>query len=483
MATPEQPAHRKAVFEARARAREGAAAEARERRMKLSLLAGFGLSFVLLGGVAGGYMAVDGVSAGAAGPSVAIPLARTAPERTPARSSAIQLALIETTGLQISLPPLALAFGPPGAPEAPAAGSETQRLLLDGVLANLSGTASSLPLPPEAGEVALARLYEEPLETAAGPDTGGHAVLAGVAIQPAPLPILSLPDLSGLPGLPGLNDADQPAWQRFAVPVAAPGARPMIAVVLDDVGLNHAAANRAIELPGPLTLAFMTYAEGLPRMAGRARRAGHELMLHVPMAPRDPTYDPGPNVLRADLAPAELARRLDWDLDRFEGFVGVNNHMGSRFTASRQGMAAVMTALRARGLLFLDSVTSSASVGSAMARLAGVPYATRDVFLDNEWSDRAAIARQFARLEAVARRRGSAIGIGHPHRATLDVLTRWLPEARADPLAARGPCPRLRHRAGQRHRPTPRGPGRPIRRDLRLRPVFPAGRHQASNNL
>ncbi len=222
----------------------------------------------------------------------------------------------------------------------------------------------------------------------------------------------------------------------------------MIAVVLDDLGLNRAGTNRAIALPAPLTLAFMTYAEGLPRLAARARRAGHELMLHVPMAPRDSTFDPGPNVLRTELAPAELARRLDWGLGRFEGFVGVNNHMGSRFTASPEAMASVMAALRARGLLFLDSVTSSASVGAAMAARAGVPYATRDVFLDNEWRDRAAIARQFARLEAVARRNGSAIGIGHPHPVTLDVLARWLPAARARGFAIVPVSAIVRHRMG-----------------------------------
>jgi hypothetical protein len=111
-------------------------------------------------------------------------------------------------------------------------------------------------------------------------------------------------------------------------------------------------------------------------------------------------------------------------------------------------MAAVMGALKSRGLLFLDSVTSPASVGAAMARHAGVAYAERDVFLDNEWSDRAAIARQFAQLEAVALRRGSAIGIGHPHRATLDVLARWLPEARARGFAIVPISAIVRHRLG-----------------------------------
>ncbi len=246
--------------------------------------------------------------------------------------------------------------------------------------------------------------------------------LGAGALQQVALPV---------PPVPEITTANRPAWQRFAVPVANIGTRPTIAVVLDDLGLDRPGTRRAIALPAPLTLSFMTYAEGLARMAGQARAAGHELMLHVPMAPRDAGYDPGPNVLDSDLPDAELARRLDWGLERFDGFVGVNNHMGSRFTASPRGMAAVMAALEGRGLLFLESLTSPASVGAAMARRAGVAYATRDVFLDNEWSDRAAIAGQLARLEAVALRRGSAIGIGHPHRATLDVLARWLPEARA----------------------------------------------------
>jgi hypothetical protein len=464
MATPEQPAYRKAVFEARARAREAAAAQARARRQKLGMLAGFGLLFVMLGGLTGGYMALDGELADVAGPSVAIsltapvagPVAEKAPERTPTRSGAVQLGLVETTGLQIALPSVEPPFAPPlapplvptlaplVAPEAPAAESETQRPLFDRVRAVHSDTDRGPPLLPEAGEAVLARLYEEPLETSAGPVAGDRAIPAGVAIQSPPPPMPSLPNP---PASSGLDVGGQPAWQRFAVPVMAPGARPMIAVVLDDLGLNRAGTNRAIALPAPLTLAFMTYAEGLPRLAARARRAGHELMLHVPMAPRDSTFDPGPNVLRTELAPAELARRLDWGLSRFEGFVGVNNHMGSRFTASREGMAPVMVALRAHGLLFLDSVTSAASVGAAMARRAGVPYAVRDVFLDNEWRDRAAIERQFARLEAVARRRGSAIGIGHPHPATLDVLARWLPEARARGFAIVPVSAIVRHRA------------------------------------
>lgn len=265
-------------------------------------------------------------------------------------------------------------------------------------------------------EAMLARLYEEHVEDE--------------VVSPGPLDAAPERLAYALPFADVQEPPYPPAWQRFAVPVAASGARPMIAIVLDDLGLNRAGTRRAIALPGPLTLSFMTYAEDLGRMTAAARAAGHELMLHVPMEPEGRGYDPGPNVLSDSLGAMELRDRLNWDLGRFDGFVGINNHMGSRFSTSPEGMSVVMRALRAHGLLFLDSVTSPASVGAAMAERAGVPFARRDIFLDNAWNDRAAIARQLDRVERLARTRGYAVAIGHPHRATLDVLADWLPKAR-----------------------------------------------------
>jgi polysaccharide deacetylase 2 family uncharacterized protein YibQ len=219
-----------------------------------------------------------------------------------------------------------------------------------------------------------------------------------------------------------------PLWQRNAIALSDTGGRPMIAVVIDDLGVNPVNARRAIALPGPLTLAFMTYANGLQSMTAKARAAGHELMLHVPMEPRDPAWDPGPNVLAADLGQAELRRRLLWGLQRFEGYVGINNHMGSKFTGSLLGMVQVMAELKSRGLLFLDSMTSGSSLGIGLARRMGVAHVARDVFLDNEPNQPETIRWQLAKLETIARRRGAAVAIGHPHDTTLQVLAVWLAE-------------------------------------------------------
>ncbi len=268
-------------------------------------------------------------------------------------------------------------------------------------------------------------VYDEPLLLA-------HIVssLEGSRVEPS-TPVAAPAQAVRSDALPELAPGERLAWQENAVPVSGLGGRPMIALVIDDLGLNRPHSWRAIELPAPLTLAFMTYAENIGSMIDRARLAGHELMLHVPMQPEDDHEDPGPNVLLVGHDSEELHRRLDWGLGRFQGIVGINNHMGSAFTAWRPGMSLVIGEVRRRGLLYLDSKTSERSLGGKIAREMGVPFAERDVFLDNDYENRGSIRRQLSKLEAVALRRGHAVGIAHPHMLTLQVLSHWLPDAEA----------------------------------------------------
>jgi polysaccharide deacetylase 2 family uncharacterized protein YibQ len=251
-----------------------------------------------------------------------------------------------------------------------------------------------------------------------------------VAPAPAPSPPPPAPHHAAPPAQvaalpPPRPQAAEPAWLRYAVPVPASAVRPRIAVVIDDLGLDKRRTERTITLPAPLTLSFMAYAEDLPRLTEEAHRAGHELMVHVPMEPINGAKDMGPNGLAVGLAPDEVLRRLRWDLSRFEGYVGINNHMGSRFTRDADSMEPVIAELKARGLLFLDSRTIGDSAGAELARRLGVPAASRDVFLDNEVRADA-IAGRLGEVEQIARRHGSAIAIGHPHDATLDELQAWI---------------------------------------------------------
>jgi hypothetical protein len=219
---------------------------------------------------------------------------------------------------------------------------------------------------------------------------------------------------------------EQPAWMRNAVAVPDAGDRPLVAIVIDDLGLDRRNTARVIRLPGPLTLAYMTYADDVAAQARAGRDAGHELLVHVPMAPGNGHLTTGPHVLSPDLPPDELKRRIDWVLSRFDGYVGLNNHMGSRFTADAAGMSLLFEELQRRGLLFLDSRTTAATVADEMAMRYDVAFVRRNIFLDNETSA-GEVEAQLGKVEAEARRTGVAVAIGHPHDGTIDALQRWLP--------------------------------------------------------
>ena len=203
-----------------------------------------------------------------------------------------------------------------------------------------------------------------------------------------------------------------------------------IAIVIDDAGIDVKRTRRAIALPVPLTLAFLVYGNDIASQASAAAAAGHELLVHVNMEAESRSVDPGPNVLLRNVEPDVNLKRLNWMLDRFQGYVGVNNHMGSKFTTDPENMTLILKEIKRRNLLFLDSRTSPKTVGGRIARSLGIPTAARDVFLDND-PDPDAVNRKLAKTEAIARRTGAAIAIGHPKDATLDALARWLPAARA----------------------------------------------------
>lgn len=219
-------------------------------------------------------------------------------------------------------------------------------------------------------------------------------------------------------------------WRQLAVPVPAGAKAPFIAIVIDDMGLDRRNSARAVSLTGPLTLSYMSYAPDLAEQTSSARRMGHELMLHLPMEPLDARRNnPGPNALLVQQDESEWRKRLAWSLDRFDGYAGVNNHMGSRFTADLRGMSVVMDELQKRGVFWLDSHTGPRSAGPAEAARFGMASAGRDVFLDDE-RDAGGVAAQLAITERIALANGDAIAIGHPHGATLDALARWIPQAR-----------------------------------------------------
>ena len=217
-----------------------------------------------------------------------------------------------------------------------------------------------------------------------------------------------------------------PRWLENALPVTLNN-KPKIAIVLDDMGVDQRRSYIATQLKGPLTLSYLTYARDLVKQTHQARQAGHELLLHVPMEPSSPDIDPGPNVLLSGVSANETISALNWGLNQFSGFVGINNHMGSRFTSNLEGMRTVMQELKKRKLIFLDSVTSGSTKGQIAANQIGVPFIARNIFLDHI-DDVNEIKRQLDAVKRLAKKQGFAVAIGHPSDATIEVLDLWLTE-------------------------------------------------------
>jgi len=218
--------------------------------------------------------------------------------------------------------------------------------------------------------------------------------------------------------------SDQPQVARLPPAADAPAGNSAIVIVIDDLGIDQKRTKRVIDLPGPLTLAFLPYGYNLKALTANAIANNHELLVHLPMQPQAADADPGPNALLRTLSETEIRSRIDWNLSQFSGFVGINNHMGSDFTTWENGMSVVMQEMKTRGLLYLDSLTSAKSVAKKVARENGLSVLSRDVFLDNEPAVERILAR-LAELEDVSRRRGYAIGIGHPYDQTIDALQAW----------------------------------------------------------
>ncbi|WP_404426860.1 divergent polysaccharide deacetylase family protein [Thalassospira australica] len=253
-------------------------------------------------------------------------------------------------------------------------------------------------------------------------------------IEPEKTPATRSPDSLVPPSTGNIEGGEYndgpPPWQKFAALTPETGTAPVIAIVIDDAGLDQPRTARTIELPGPVTISYLPYARDLQRQVRDARARGHEVMLHMPMEPSSATVDPGPHALRTGFDRDKILGEMTWMLDRFDGYVGVNNHMGSKFTSDPERMQVVMEVMKSRGLLFLDSKTSAKSVGFSMARQYDVPALERDVFIDDA-DDAAKIAAMLARTEKVATNQGFAIAIGHPRDLTLEALHKWIPAIQA----------------------------------------------------
>lgn len=203
------------------------------------------------------------------------------------------------------------------------------------------------------------------------------------------------------------------------------GDKPLIAVVIDDMGVSLKRTADIISVKAPLTSSFLTYARNLNQQIINAQNAGHEIMIHIPMEAQS-NVDVAPDVLTTQMTPDEIQTNLQIMLNNFSNIKGGNNHMGSKLTEDKQRMLAVMKVLKNKNMFFLDSKTSSNSKAEEAAKEVGIPYAHRHIFIDNN-NEKNYILGQLAKAENVAYKYGYAIAIGHPKSQTFEALKDWLP--------------------------------------------------------
>ncbi len=210
------------------------------------------------------------------------------------------------------------------------------------------------------------------------------------------------------------------------LPPGADPAQPRVAILIGGLGISQQSTAEAMtKLPGAVSFAFAPYPSDLERLVARARADGHEVFLQVPMEPLDyPENDPGPRTLLTTLPAERNIERLHWSMARFQGYAGIVNYMGAKFSASESALAPVLREANRRGLMVIDDGTSARSLIPQIAAGLQQPALRGDVHLDRVPTP-AEVDAQLARLEARARETGFALGVGAALPVTIDRVARW----------------------------------------------------------
>jgi len=200
--------------------------------------------------------------------------------------------------------------------------------------------------------------------------------------------------------------------------------RPKVAIIIDDIGYSLSHARQFLELNVPFTFSILPRLAKSNALAIEISSRGHEIMLHQPMEPYNPKSDPGPGALYVGYEPDRIVSIIEENIFDVPCAVGVNNHMGSKFTGCNKETNEALQVVKERGLFFVDSLTSSHSVAYETAIKLNMASARRNFFLDN-YINESAILSQLNKLKKHAQKYGQAIGIGHPFPETARAIGRF----------------------------------------------------------
>ena len=210
--------------------------------------------------------------------------------------------------------------------------------------------------------------------------------------------------------------------------------QPKIALIIDDIGYSLHSARRFLNLDAPMTFSILPGLDNTHYLANEIHTLGHEIMLHQPMEPYNADIDPGPGALYVGDETSRIFQVLKRNISDVPFAIGVNNHMGSKFTSCRNEMKHALEVIKEKDLFFVDSVTTSRSCAYETAKNLGVTTAFRNTFLDTQ-PDETAILSQLNRLKRHALKYGRAIGIGHPYPQTARALEQFCEGLSADAIS------------------------------------------------
>jgi hypothetical protein len=262
--------------------------------------------------------------------------------------------------------------------------------------------------------------------------SGEAADKAGASAEPAPGMMAGIDsrllEKSRYGMIPVVADGLKPFTVYAAEADRAKAARmPVISIVVGGLGVGAAKTTDAImKLPRAVTLAFTPYGSDPGKLAERARAQRHEILLQVPMEPFDyPDNDPGPQTLLTTLSPEQNLDRLYWHLSRFQGYAGIANFMGARFVAADAVMQPIVREAAKRGLGYLDDGSAPRSVAAPLAAGQSMPFARADISIDAV-PTAAEIDRALAKLEDLAKERGTAVGIASALPISIERIGVWI---------------------------------------------------------
>ena len=199
-----------------------------------------------------------------------------------------------------------------------------------------------------------------------------------------------------------------------------------VSIIVSDMGLSSISTKKALnDLPSDIVLAFSPYAENLQTWLEKAKNLNHETLLQLPMEDAAyPKNDPGPKAISSRISNKDNNDNLKWLLAQGKGTIGMINFMGTRLLINKKKLSYVFNALQKNNLIFIETPGIKKSAGKTVAKQNALPYLVVDLQIDATATDEA-IQQQLEKLETIARKRGSAVGIAAPYPITLNALKLW----------------------------------------------------------